>query len=447
MRWIGLLLACALVVVLENALGEDWPQWRGPQRDGVWRETGILEVPPAEGLKTLWSTPILPGYSGPAVAGNKVFITDRQLAPDARNPANPFAKGDIPGSERVVCLDAKTGRILWVHAYDCTYRISYPSGPRTTPCVDGPRVFTLGAEGHLVALSAEKGEVLWARHFPTDFGAKSPTWGFAAHPFVDGDHLICTVGGPGAGVVALDKRTGRVVWKQLDVQDIGYSPPVIHEAGGVRQLIFWHPKGVAALDPKDGTVLWELPDQPVRYSSSVATPVLHEGMVFVSAFYNGSKLLRVGSNPPTGDLLWKSPKITEKDTVNLHCLSSTPYLEDGHIYGVCNYGQLRCLRLEDGQRVWEDLNTTTGGEPIRSANAFLVRHEDRCLILNDRGELVVTRLSPQGVQVLGRAPLIPATSRVGARELVWSHPAFAHRSIFARNDDVLIRVDMEAPAP
>ena len=181
-----------MLSALTNGLrAEDWPQWLGPERDGVWRETGILEKFPETGVKVRWRAPIGGGYSGPAVAKGRVYVMDRQLAEGTSNPGNAFARGEIPGTERVLCFDETDGKILWQHEYECRYTVSYAAGPRVTPTVHEGKVYTLGSEGNLHCLDAEKGTQLWARDFKTDFGIKTPVWGFAGHPLVDGNKLIC----------------------------------------------------------------------------------------------------------------------------------------------------------------------------------------------------------------------------------------------------------------
>src|SRR5688572_14919602 len=173
-------------LLLQPVRGDDWPQWLGPQRDAVWRETRIVEKFPDGGPPVRWRREIGGGYAGPAVANGRVYVTDRRLAKGTNNPADPFARGIIPGTERVLCLDETDGKILWQHEYDCPYTIAYPAGPRATPVVDAGKVFTLGAEGNLFCLDAAKGEVIWSRDLKKDFGVKAPMWGFAGHPLLDG---------------------------------------------------------------------------------------------------------------------------------------------------------------------------------------------------------------------------------------------------------------------
>ncbi|PYK58270.1 MAG: pyrrolo-quinoline quinone, partial [Verrucomicrobia bacterium] len=214
---------------------DDWPQWLGPQRDDVWRETGILEKFPAEGPKVRWRTPIGAGYTGPAVANGRVYVMDRQLTPGVSNPSNPFARGEIPGSERVVCLDEADGKIRWKHEYDCPYAVSYPAGPRATPTVNDGKVYTLGTEGNLICLDTEKGKLIWSHELTKDYKTKTPMWGFAGHPLIDGKKLICLVGGEGSVAVAFDKDSGKEFWRALSAKEPGYCPPMIYEFAGKRQ--------------------------------------------------------------------------------------------------------------------------------------------------------------------------------------------------------------------
>jgi outer membrane protein assembly factor BamB len=431
-------------VAVLSLSAEDWPQWMGPQRDAVWREGGIVRKFDPEGASVRWRTPIGAGYSGPAVIDGRVYVMDRRLAPGVGNPDNPFTKALVPGQERVLCLDEATGEVLWTHAYEAPYTISYAAGPRTTPTVADGKVFTLGAEGDLFCLNADTGKVIWSRNFNRDFGAKTPEWGFAGHPLLDGNRLICLVGGEGSVAVAFDRETGRELWRALSAKEPGYSPPTLIEHGGRRMVVIWHPESVNALEPETGKVLWSVPFVS-RYGLTAPTPRLAGDILFVTAFYNGSLALRLSADPP--EILWRSPKATEKDTTYLHSIISTPFIEDGHIYGVCSYGQLRCLDLKTGKRIWETLAATTPEQETRWGNAFLIKHEDRFFLFNERGELIMARLTPAGYEEIDRMQLIEPTNRDPGRFVVWSHPAFANRSVYVRNDRELVCVSLAERSP
>jgi hypothetical protein len=434
---------CLLWLLGANQLfADDWPQWLGPGRDSVWRESGIVEKLPAGGPPVCWRTSIGGGFSGPVVAGGRVYVTDRQLAKETGNPA-AAARRAVPGGERVLCLNEADGAILWQHAYECAYTMSYPAGPRVAPLVSGGHVYTLGAEGNLLCLDAGDGRVIWSRDFKKDFGVKTPQWGFAGHPLLDGNRLICLAGGPGSTAVAFDKDTGKEIWRALGAEEPGYSSPAIYEAGGKRQLILWHPEAVNSLDPATGKVYWSVPFNS-RSGLCVATPRKLGDWLLVTSFYNGSLLLRLDPARPAATTLWRTQKVTEYQTTHLNAIICTPFLEDGYIYGVCSYGQLRCLKAETGERLWETFQATTSGGPVRWANAFLVKNGGRFFLCNEKGDLIIARLTPAGYEEISRAHVLEPTDADPGRRVVWSHPAFANRRMYARNDKEIICVDLAA---
>ena len=267
-RMILMLSAWVALPTCVHLLAEDWPEWRGEGRRGVWSETGILEKFPEDGLEFKWRTPIRSGYAGPAVADGRVFVLDYQQKPGTQT---------MEGTERVLCLDEKTGLVLWTHEWPTSYRmlmVSYATGPRATPTVDSDRVYVVGATGMLLCLKTETGKIVWKKNYVEDYGTSVPVWGVASAPLVDGGRLICVVGGePNAKVMAFDKMTGKEIWRALSSDwEMGYAQPVIFKAGGVRQLIIWQPKAVSSLNPETGEVYWEHPFE-VRSGLTVATPV------------------------------------------------------------------------------------------------------------------------------------------------------------------------------
>lgn len=424
-----LLLLLLLAPILH---ADDWPQWLGPQRDGVWRESGIVDSFPPGGPKVLWRAKIDAGYTGPAVANGKVYLMDRQVAEKGSVPGNAFARGVIPGTERVLCLDAATGKQLWEHRYDRTYTMSYSTGPRCSPIVSDGKVWTVGAEGNLLCLDAANGKVLWSHDFKAEYGVRTPQWGFAGHPLLDGRRLICLCGGPGSVAVAFDKDSGKELWRALDAREPGYAPPTMIEHAGTKQLILWHPQAVNSLDPATGKVLWSHPWE-VRSGLTVATPRLAGDLLLFSSFYTSSKCFKTD-----GSLVWEGKSFSEKNTDTLHSLISTPFIENGHIYGVCSYGQLRCLKLDTGERVWETFAATTGGPPVRWANAFIIKHDDRFFLANEQGDLIIAKMTPKGYEEISRVNLLKPTTTDPRRAVVWSHPAFANQCVFMRNDEEIV---------
>jgi outer membrane protein assembly factor BamB len=446
-RWLPAVLLVATASSATHA--DDWPQWLGPQRDGVWREKGILEKFPSGGPKIRWRQSVGGGYSGPAVTGGRVYLTDRVLAAGSRDPENLFQKANTPGKERVLCLDEATGKVLWNHAYDCTYGISYPCGPRATPLVHEGKVYTLGAMGDLYCLDAAKGTAIWSKNFPRDYDAPVPVWGFAAHPLLDGDKLICLVGGKGSVAVAFDKDTGKEKWRALTLEnaELGYCPPTLIQAGAARQLIIWHPEAVNSLDPETGKLYWSVPFKS-KANMSITTPQLAGNQLLVSTFYNGAMCLRLSSDKPGAEMIWRGHARSEqpRDTEGLHTVMATAYIRDGFVYGVCSYGELRCIRLADGQRVWKDLRATgSQKEPTeRWGNAFLTQQGDRWFLFNEKGDLIIARLTPQGYEEIDRAHILEPTGRALQRRIVWSHPAYADQRMFVRNDKEIVCVSLAA---
>jgi outer membrane protein assembly factor BamB len=434
-----------LGLFLSAARGDDWPQWLGPQRDGVWRETGILDKFPKDGPKVRWRTPIGIGYAGPAVAAGKVYVTDRVLDPGIQNPKSGFSKNRVPGKERVLCLDEANGKVLWTHEYPVTYEIGYPNGPRTTPIIHAGKVYTLGAMGDLRCLDALKGELLWSRNFMKDYGAPTQVWGFSASPLIDGDRLICVVGGEGSIAVAFHKDTGKEIWKALSGAEAGYCPPVIIQAGGKRQLIIWDPQAVNSLDPETGQVYWSH-RFPLRSGLAIPMPRQAGDLLFVTAFYNGPLMLKLAADKPAATVLWKGKSNSEMPrlTDGLHSIMPTPVIKDGHIYGICSYGELRCLKADTGERLWSTL-AATGGQEQRWGNAFLVPQGDRFFLFNEKGDLIIARLTPKGYEEISRANILEPTNRMAqGRPVVWSHPAFANKSVYARNDKEIVCVSLAA---
>ena len=413
---------------------EDWPEWRGKGRQGVWTETGILEKFPDDGLKLAWRVAIGGGFAGPAVAQGRVYVTDY------------FENQGRRGIERALCLDEKTGEILWTYKWEANYNgIGYPYGPRATPTVDGQRVYILGSRGVLLCLNAKTGQIIWERDYVKDYDGMIPIWGAAAAPLVDGARLISIVGGrPDAKVVAFNKDTGEEIWRALSFEGApGYSAPFMIEAGGTRQLIIWHPQAVASLDPETGDTFWEYPFK-VHAGMTVTTPVLNGHQLLVSSFYEGSKMFRLDRTRPHAELLWKGSSNSEIRTDGLHALVTTPLIQGDYIYGICSYGQFRCLNAKTGERVWETMEVTL--EHARWASGFITRHHERVFVNNDRGDLIIAKLSPEGYQEIARTKLIKSTTPPGRRRELgavnWSHPAYANRHIIARNDEEIVRYSL-----
>ena len=440
-------LCCLLIPPLARA--DDWPQWLGPRRDGVWRENGIVDAFPKDGLPVRWKADIGSGYAGPAVAGGHVFVLDRVLKPNASRPRNPFQRVTVPGTERVLCLDASDGKGVWNFEYDCPYSLSYGAGPRTTPAVDGDRVYTLGAEGDLYCLDAARGKASWHVRV-SDEKNPTPQWGIASSPLVDGNHVICASGDPDAVLKCFDKLTGNLVWGALSATEPGYSSPVIYDVAGKRQLIFFDPAAINSLDPETGKVLWSVPHGPARYGMSIVTPRFYHDptlgdLIFVATQYEGSLMLKLAQDSngaPSASILWKRAGKNERKTDALHVVFAPPLLRDGCIDGCDVLGQLRCLDIATGDRIWETTAATTyDAGPQKWATTFIIPLGDagsRCLLPNEHGDLILADLTRAGYKEISRTHLLEPANLDPGRPVVWSEPAFANGSIFWRNDKEII---------
>ena len=426
--WTALLFA---VACSSGVRADDWPQWRGPTRDGVWHETGIVEQFDSQQIKPRWRAPISSGYSGPTVANGRVYVTDRVAEPKQ--------------IERVHCFDAKTGEEIWSHPYDCVYSdIGYTAGPRAAVTIDEGRAYSLGAMGHFFCFDAASGDILWQRDLGREYKVRMPIWGLAASPLIENDLVILQVGGENACLVALDKATGKKRWRAME-DDASYAAPIMIEQAGRRVLVCWTGQHVAGLDAASGKVLWAYPFPPSKMVLAISTPVVEGDHLFVTGFYDGSLMLRLNEKKPAVEKIWRRVGLDEQHTDSLQSLIGTPYMKDNYVYGVDSYGELRCLEGDTGDRVWEEL---PAGRKVRWFNIHMVENQDKVWMFNERGELAITKLSPKGYEEISKAKLIkPTRDQLNERGGVcWSHPAFAYRHVFARNDEELLAADLSADA-
>ena len=409
---------------------DEWPQWRGPKSDGVWRETGIIQEFKKPDIELKWRAEISGGYSGPTVADGRVYVMDR-----------------LTGSEhveRVLCFDWETGKETWSHSYKCAYqKVGYPAGPRASVLVHDGRAYSLGTMGHLFCLDSAKGTVLWKKDLFTEYEIRMPIWGISASPLIEGDLLICEVGGKDACLVAFDRLTGKEVWKAL-ADGANYSTPIVIEQAGKRVLVCWTGNNVVGLDPQTGKVYWSHPFKPKRVAMGISTPVVHNHRLLLTGFFDGSLLLNLGQDSLTVGKAWHRLGPNERQTDALHSVITTPIMTDDTIYGIDSYGELRGLDLSTGDRLWENLDLVP---KARWAGAHFVSHEGKVWMFTERGELVISRLSRKGYEEVSRAKLIaPTLKQLGSRGGVcWSHPAFAYRHIFARNDKELVCASLARP--
>ena len=322
--WTRLTAVVTPLLLVGAVRADDWPQWRGPRRDGVWRETGILEVFPREGLKVRWRVPVGPGWSSPVVAGGRVYLTDSQLM-------RPKAK------ERVLCFAEATGKLLWSYAYEVDYPVwaftaGQETGPSATPLVEAGKLYALGPNGHLHCFDAATGKLLWTKRLDKEYQVQELMC--RASPLIEGKLLILFIGGrPGACVLALDKESGKEVWRALG-ESVTNSSPIVVTAGGKRQLIVWTQESVTALDPASGMVYWR-ERMVTSNNDAIPSPVVHKDLLLMSGL-----MFKLDASKPAASVLWPGTKPVARRILSN---TSTPILQGDHVYSARSSGELVCL--------------------------------------------------------------------------------------------------------
>jgi outer membrane protein assembly factor BamB len=423
-RTIALVVAFVSLPPLLSAplRAEDWPQWRGLNRDGACGEDGLLESFPAGGLKVRWRVPAGWGFSSPVVAQGRVFLADSEVV-------KPTAK------ERVRCFDATTGKTLWTHAHEVAYEDwafdpSQEIGPVATPIVQSGKAYAVGRLGHLLCLDTSTGEVLWQRNLEQDYHAASAPG--APSPLIEGDLLILFIGGkPGACVVALHKDTGKEAWKALD-ESLTFSSPIVVQAGGKTQLIVWTQESVTSLDPAAGTTFWR---QRLLTGGdyAVSTPVFHGNRLLI-----GGLMFQLDADKPAATVLWPASKAPAQ---RIYSHTSTPLFRGEHLFSAKSSGELVCVEASTGKQVWESTKVT---DLHNGASIHLTPNGESVLLYTDKGELIRAQLSSLGYNEISRVAVLEPTFPFGGRKVAWSPPAYANRHIFARNGKELICASLAA---
>jgi outer membrane protein assembly factor BamB len=398
------------------ARAEDWPQFRGPNRDGVWHETGILQTFPTGGLKVRWRNRVGVGWSSPVVAEGRVFVTDALLR-------KPSVK------ERILCFDEATGKPLWTYAYDVTYSEwvwvpSQRSGPTATPIVEAGKVYALGANGHVHCLDARTGWVIWERDLGREYQILVQQC--RPSPVIEGNLLIVFTGAkPDASVISADRVTGKEVWKALN-DPVSNRSPIVVEAAGKRQLIVWTDESVASLNPATGKTWWRKP-MVTSHNDSIATPVVQKNRLLISGL-----MLILDEDQPGASIVWPEARGASRRVLSN---TSTPMLQGDYVYSARSSGELVCLDARTGQRLWQ---TDTVTDLKRGASIHLTPNGDAVFLFTDRGDLICAQLTPQGYRQISRAHLLEPTSPLDDSKCAWSPPAYANRCVFARNDEELV---------
>lgn len=398
-----ILALLALAALSTWAAAADWPQFRGPGRDGVSAEKGLAASWPADGPKELWRVELGDGYSAPVIAAGRVYTM--------------FSRGD---DEFIACFDAADGSELWRVRADATWKDRFANGPRSTPTVDGETVYALGSRGKLLALAAADGALRWSRDLPREFGAKAPKWGVSTSPLVEGKALLVDVGGnEGASIVAFDKASGKELWR-AGSDGAGYSAPVAFEAGGVRQVVFFTATSVTALRPSDGTLLWEVP-WATSWDVNAATPIfIPPDKLFVSSGYDvGAAVYRIKSGADgevSVEELWKNREMKNK--------FSSSVLHDGYIYGF-DEKTLKCIGATDGETRWQARGLGHGS---------LLYADGKLIVLGDEGTLALVEATPEEYREKSRAQVVEGRT--------WTMPALSGGRLYVRNLKELVAFDV-----
>jgi outer membrane protein assembly factor BamB len=409
-RLMTALLTCLAASAGQPTLAEDWPCWRGPRRDGIARETGLLKKWPQSGPRQLWRAELSGGFSSVAVADGRVFTQTKQK-----------------NQEAVVCLDAATGKDIWRYHYDCDYgafrtftgggRPQARTGPRATPTVEDGRVYTLGATGILLCLEAKTGKRIWQQDLLKIAGMDVPTHGYCGSPLVLGDRIYLNPGGSkGKSIAALDKKDGTVVWQALD-DPVGYACPVWAEVGSSSQVIFFTGAGVVGVDPKDGRLLWRFPWK-TRPPLHIATPIYADGKVFVSSNYgSGGAVFRL-TDKGEPETVWKSLAMQNH--------FSTSVLFEGYLYGVSE-GRLRCVEFQTGTVQW-------GRDGLGRGSLALA--DGHLIALGEYGELILARAMPAEYAEVSRCQVFDKAT------LTWTAPVVSGGRLFVRSENALLALNL-----
>ena len=407
MRWF-LPTFLVLFTAFPGPAGEpDWPQWHGPNRDGVWPGKLPAVLPPT--LTSRWQKPLGGGFGGIAVVGKHLFVMDRQTKPN-----------DV---ERVVCLNADTGAESWVHEYPVKYTgLDYGNGPRCTPTVHDGKVYVLGAVGHLHCLDAATGKVIWMHDCVMEFKAKYPTWGLACSPLIDGERVLVQVGAEDGTIMAFDRKTGAVAWKALQDR-AGYSSPVRIDVGASKLVIMWTAEYVHGLDAGSGKRLWSVPFK-TTYDVAISDPVWHDGILLCGQYWEGSLALTLDQNGMNPKEAWSSRK--------LRLLMSTPLVRAGHAYCLDRDNGVVCVELKSGKPKWDGFKVAHDRRNPQAALTWTADGE--ALILNDKGELIRAKLSPDKYEEISRSKVFEGS---------WAHPAYGRGSIFVRDDKQILSMKLE----
>jgi outer membrane protein assembly factor BamB len=413
MRLQGLVLAWVGLHSLW-AVAADWPQWRGPQRNGISNERGLLKQWPADGPKLIWQVKdIGDGYSTPAVVGNRLYVMSNVGLDD----------------EFVQALDIRDGQQIWkvrVGKVGPNSAMQYPAA-RSTPTVDGPMIFALGSDGDLVGLETGSGKIVWRKSFRSDFGGKPGAWAYSESPLVDGGLLICTPGGKEATLVALDKKTGETVWKSPtpEADQANYASIIVVDAAGRKQYVQFLSKGLVGVDAQTGSLLWRYEKTAKGSTANIPTPVAHEGLVYSSTGPGGGALVQLSSNGGQIDVkeIYRQPKLPNSIGGSIEF--------GGHLYGTNGQG-LMCVDFATGDVKWQ--NRSVGAGSVCYADGLIYVH-------SEKGDVAIVESTPEAYHEKGRFTLPDQPNR--GKSAAWAYPIIADGRLYIRDLESLWCYDLK----
>lgn len=384
-------------------IAADWPQWRGPLRDGTSEETGLLSEWPPEGPPLAWrATGLGAGFASVAVSDGRVYTQGQQ--------------GDL---SYVIALDEQTGEQIWRIENGGSYTNRRGGGPRGTPTVEGGVVYALNSDGSLVAARASSGERLWSTNLLTRFGARNISWGLSESPLIDGQRIIVNAGGDGASIVALDKSNGNVLWKSLS-DEAGYSSAMVAEAGGVRHYVLLTGEGAVGVRASDGALLWRY-DGVSNRTANVATPIVHDNHVFVSSDYGtGGALLQL---IPVGGGVRVEEVYFSREMRNHY---SSSVLIDGYLYGYSSR-VLTAMNFKTGEVAWKDRAVGKG---------HVITAEGKLYLWSEDGVAGLAEATPSGYREISRFSVPHGDLHT------WTLPVIANGRLYLRDQDTLSCYDI-----
>ena len=386
-----------------EATADDWPQWRGPNRDGISQE--VVKAWSGNQPTVVWRKPIGEGFSAISVANGRAYTMDTDEV-----------------DEFVLCLDAKTGDEIWrVKSGEFYKEGQGGNGPRSTPTVDGDQLYTISAvEGRLLALKVEDGSIVWSVSLKADFGSKRPTWGYSMSPIVDGDRLITEVGGENS-IAAFDKTDGTVLWRSSTYK-LGYSSPIVVSSGGVKQTVFFTASGLVSLNPADGTRYWQY-DWETSYNVNAATPVfIPDDQIFISSGYGtGAATVRI---QPSGDKKFIVEELWRNKVMKNHF--ATVVAQGGYLYGFDN-SILKCIEARTGKEVWNQRGYGKGS---------LMLARDQLIVLSDKGKLAIGKATPGGFK--------PEAEDKVLRGRCWTMPVLANGKLYLRSMSEVVCLNLSS---